>query len=105
MNDPRDLFTPNGQKAASNVQVVLSCDGGALKLQAQCIANIHTGDELLFSYGDLFWGKDKAANRKNAAASISAGKAPASAGSKAAAYAGQREIVCEIGAKRKRGDN
>ena len=61
MNDPRDLFTPNGEKAVSNVKIVLNCDGGALDLQAYCLANIKAGEELLFSYGDLFWGKDKVA--------------------------------------------
>ena len=87
MNDPRDLFTPSGQKAVSNVKIVLNCDGGALDLQAQCIANVRAGEELLFSYGDLFWSKDKAA------------KAAAKA---AEAYADKREIKT-TGSKRKRG--
>ena len=67
MNDPRDLFTPSGQKAVSNVKIVLNCDGGALDLQAYCIAKIKAGEELLFSYGGLFWGKDQAAKMKKAA--------------------------------------
>ena len=74
MNDPRDLFTPSGQKAVSNVKIVLNCDGGALDLQAQCIAKINAGDELLFSYGGLFWDKDKAAKAAAKAAEASAGK-------------------------------
>ena len=74
MNDPRDLFTPSGQKAVSNVKIVLNCDGGALDLQAQCIARIRAGEELLFSYGGLFWGKGKAAASMKKAAEASTGK-------------------------------
>ena len=59
MNDPRELLTVKGKTVMTNVKMVLNCDHGALKLQAIATKEIHRDDEILFSYGDLFWPKGK----------------------------------------------